>query len=147
MSTLEKAIEVAARAHAGQSDKAGEPYIFHPIRVMLAQSDPRARIAAILHDVVEDSDVTLDDLRREGFSEEVVVAVDALTEREGETRLDKAKRAAKNEIALRVKLADVTDNMDMSRIPRPAERDHARLREYQQMMEILLAKAAWLLST
>lgn len=147
MSTLEKAIEIAARAHAGQVDKAGEPYIFHPIRVMLAQSDTQARIAAILHDVVEDSDVTLDDLGREGFSEEVLTAVDALTEREGETQPDKAKRAAENEIALMVKLADVTDNMDMSRIRQPAERDHARLREYEQMKEILMAKAPKYLST
>ncbi len=105
MSTLERAIAIAAEGHAGQFDKAGQPYILHPIRVMLRVSGASERIAAILHDVVEDTPVTLDQLSNEGFSREVVEAVDALTKRRGENRIDAAKRAAANPIARVVKLA------------------------------------------
>jgi|SRR5580765_1996249 len=139
MSTLERAIEIAARAHAGQVDKAGSPYILHPIRLMLVVKTPHERMAAVLHDVVEDTEVTLEDLRAEGFPDEVVIAIDALTKRTGETRLDAAARAAKNKVAIRVKLADVSDNMDMSRIPDPTEKDFVRLREYEQVKQLLLS--------
>lgn len=139
MSTLDKAIEIAARAHAGQVDKAGQPYVLHPIRLMLSVSDPLQRMAAMLHDVVEDAPVSLDDLREHGFPDEVVEAVDALTKRSGETRLQAAARAAANPIARAVKLADVTDNMDLSRIAQPTERDHDRIAEYRRVRELLLA--------
>lgn len=141
MSTLEKAIEIAARAHAGQMDKGGNPYILHPLRLMLSQSDPAARIAAVLHDVVEDTPVTLDDLRQVGFAADVLTAVDALTKRAGEDRLSAARRAAANPIARLVKLADVADNMDLRRISDPTERDFARLKEYEQVRALLLAAA------
>ena len=127
MSTLERAIEIAARAHTGQLDKAGEPYILHPLRVMLAMKIGPQRMAAVLHDVVEDTPVTLDALRSEGFPSEVLDAVFALTKTKGEARLDAAKRAAANPIARAVKLADVTDNIDLSRIPQPTDKDRARL--------------------
>lgn len=139
MSTIERAIEIAARAHTGQVDKAGEPYIMHPLRVMMAQTDARCRLAAMLHDVVEDSPVTLDDLRAEGFGEDVVQAIDALTKRDGETRMDAGKRAAVNPIARRVKLADLNDNMNMSRLGTPTEKDLARLKEYEAVKELLLS--------
>jgi len=139
MSTIEKAIEIAARAHAGQVDKAGAPYIFHPLRLMLAVSSEHERMAAVLHDVVEDTPLTFDDLAREGFPAEVVDAVRALTKHDGENRIDAAHRAAANPVARRVKLADVSDNMDLSRIPSPTEKDYARLREYEQVRAILLA--------
>jgi guanosine-3',5'-bis(diphosphate) 3'-pyrophosphohydrolase len=138
MSTIEKAIEIAARAHAGQRDKAGAPYIFHPLRLMLAVRDDEARMAAVLHDVVEDTPLTFEDLLREGFPVAVVDAVRALTKHEGESRIAAAHRAAANPIARAVKLADVSDNMDLSRIPEPTEKDYARLREYEQVRAILL---------
>lgn len=141
MPTLEKAIEIAAAAHAGQVDKAGQPYILHPIRLMLSLSDPVQRMAAMLHDVVEDTAVGLDDLRRIGFPEAVVAAVDALTKRHGETRLQAAARAAADPVARAVKLADVADNMDLSRIPQPTGRDHARIAEYTEVRRLLLAAA------
>lgn len=137
MSTLEKAIVIAARAHAGQFDKAGNEYILHPLRVMFSVTDPLERMAAILHDVVEDSEITLKNLRDEGFDEDVVKAVDALTKRAGENRMDAAKRAAENSIAIRVKIADVTDNMDLTRIANPTEKDHMRLKEYTQVKKFL----------
>ena len=142
MATLERAIELAAKAHAGQIDKAGQPYILHPIRVMLRVSDAEARIAAILHDVVEDSEITLQDLRNEGFSESVVEAVAALTKLEGESRVDAASRAAANAIAREVKLADNAENMDLSRIENPTEKDYARVKEYEKVREILLGQSA-----
>ena len=139
MSTLERAIAIAAEGHAGPFDKAGQPYILHPIRVMLRVSGASERIAAILHDVVEDTPVTLDQLAKEGFSREVVEAVDALTKRRGENRIDAAKRAAANPIARVVKLADNAENMDLSRISNPTQKDYDRLEEYKRVREILLA--------
>ena len=138
MSTLERAIEIATRAHAGQHDKAGQPYILHPLRVMLAMKTGPERMAAVLHDVVEDTHVTLDALRSEGFSSEVLDAVFALTKTKGETRLAAAQRAAANAIARAVKLADVADNMDLNRIPQPTDKDRARLEEYRQVCPLLL---------
>ncbi len=142
MSTIEKAIEIAARAHAGQVDKAGAPYIFHPLRLMLAVSGEHERMAAVLHDVVEDTPLTFNDLAREGFPAAVIDAVRALTKQPGERRIDAAHRAAANPIARKVKLADVGDNMDLSRIAAPTEKDYARLREYEQVRAILLAADA-----
>jgi (p)ppGpp synthase/HD superfamily hydrolase len=139
MATVERAIAIAAAAHAGQRDKAGQPYILHPLRVMLASQTDEERIAAVLHDVVEDTAVTLLDLQAEGFAPAVVAAVEALTKRDGEGRLEAARRAAANPIALRVKLADNAENMDLSRIANPSEKDFARLEEYRQVRALLLA--------
>ena len=139
MANLERAIELAAAAHAGQVDKAGQPYILHPIRVMLSVNSPNERMAAILHDIVEDTPTTFDDLTSEGFPHDVIKAVRALTKEEGESRIDAANRAVQNAIARVVKLSDVADNMDMSRIPNPTEKDYARLSEYETVRKILLA--------
>jgi (p)ppGpp synthase/HD superfamily hydrolase len=138
MSTLELAIQIAASAHAGQVDKAGHPYILHPLRVMFSVDTPDERMAAVLHDVVEDTQWTVDALRNEGFSEVVLTAVVALTKRAGESRIAAARRAAKNPVARAVKLADVSDNMDLSRIPDPKESDFARLEEYKAVKKLLV---------
>jgi guanosine-3',5'-bis(diphosphate) 3'-pyrophosphohydrolase len=142
MSTLERAIEIAAAAHAGQIDKAGHPYILHPLRVMLRVSTEHERMSAVLHDVVEDTPVTFEQLAREGFPQEVLLAVEALTKRPGESRLQTAERAAANPIARVVKLADNAENMDLSRIAAPTEKDFARLREYEQVRALLLGANA-----
>lgn len=142
MPTLEDAIALAAQAHAGQRDKAGQPYILHPLRVMLAQRDEATRMAAVLHDVVEDTAVTLGELQRRGYPDAVLQAVQALTKTPGEDRLAAAARAAANPIARQVKLADVADNMDLSRISHPGPEDHARLLVYARVREILLAGGA-----
>lgn len=141
MPTLEHAIQIAAAAHAGQTDKAGQPYILHLMRVMLRVEKPMERIAAVLHDIVEDTEFTLERLAQEGFPEEVVTAIDALTKRPGESRMEAAARAARHPIARVVKLADNADNMDLSRIPNPTEKDHARLKEYEKVRELLLKAA------
>ena len=138
MTTLDKAIQIAVSAHVGQVDKAGQPYILHPLRVMFSVETPHERLAAVLHDVVEDTEVTIDDLADEGFPTEVLDAIQALTKLKGESRLDAAMRAVRNPIARKVKLADLADNMDMSRIPHPTASDHARLREYESVRKLLL---------
>ena len=139
MPTIEHAIEIAANAHAGQRDKAGQPYIFHPLRVMFRVDGEHEQMAADLHDVVEDTAITIDDLAREGFPPEVLRAVEALTKLPGETRLEAAARAAADPVARKVKLADNAENMDLSRIPNPTDKDHARCREYAEVRELLLA--------
>jgi (p)ppGpp synthase/HD superfamily hydrolase len=142
--SLERAIEIALTAHAGQTDKAGAPYILHPLRVMLAQNNNEARIAAVLHDVVEDGDGwTLDSLRAEGFSPEVVTAVDHLTKREAEADdyMAFVHRAAENAIARQVKLADINDNLDVTRLQEVTDKDRQRMNRYLAAREWLLAYA------
>src|SRR5688572_11029433 len=112
MSPLEKAISIAVEAHRGQLDKSGAPYILHPLSVMARVDGETEKIVAVLHDVVEDTSWTPDALRREGFSDEVLQALDGVTKREGETYEDFVKRAGSNPVARRVKLADLEDNMD-----------------------------------
>lgn len=107
---LTKAIEIAARAHDGQKDRSGAPYIFHPIRVASTFADEFLQTIAVLHDVVEDADVTLEDLDNH-FPQGVVNAVDALTRRGGETYKEFIQRAARNPNARRVKIADIRDNL------------------------------------
>lgn len=137
MSTLERAISIAAEAHAGQTDKNGAPYILHPLRVMLRVEGVEARLVAVLHDLVEDTPWTLADLAEEGFSETVLRAIDGLTRREGEVYLDFVRRAAANELARRVKLADVDDNLDPARVTALSEEHRSLAERYQRARAIL----------
>lgn len=134
MSTLERAIALAATVHAGQRDKAGAPYILHPLRMMLKLKTVETQMAAVLHDVVEDCGVSPSLLIYEGFPPAVVDAVCALTKRivDGteEPYEEFIRRAALNPIARLVKLADLEDNMDLSRIAQPTAKDYARLEKY-----------------
>jgi (p)ppGpp synthase/HD superfamily hydrolase len=140
MSLLEKAIQIALEAHRGQTDRSGQPYILHPLRVMLRTRTEEARIVAVLHDVVEDSNWTLETLRREGFPEEIVGAVDALTKREGEPYEDLVNRAAADPLASEVKLADLEDNMDLRRQGKVEQEDLARLNKYRTAWERLAGR-------
>ncbi|MCC6536577.1 MAG: HD domain-containing protein [Bryobacterales bacterium] len=140
MATLEDAIALAALAHKGQLDKAGAPYILHPLRMMLRLAAEDERIVAVLHDVVEDTGWTFADLREAGFAETIVEAVDAMTHREGESYEDFVLRAGRNPVARRVKLADLDDNSDASRLPSPlTDKDRARLEKYARARAVLLA--------
>ncbi len=133
MATIEKALQIAAGAHEGQKDKDGSPYILHPLRAMLRVEGEEARIVAVLHDVVEDTAVTADDLRREGFGESIVAAVLCVTHRPDESYADYVVRCKANEVARRVKLADLEDNARLDRTPLRADRlesDLARIRRY-----------------
>ncbi len=140
MSTLERAIAIAAEKHAGQKDKAGAPYILHPLRVMLRLTTNEERIAAVLHDVVEDCGVTLDDLRAEGFTPAVLRAIDSVTKRDGETYDAFVARAAVDPIGRRVKLADLEDNSDPARIANPTDRDRERMKKYARAIQFLRDK-------
>jgi len=140
MSTLERAIEIAVRAHSGQRDKAGDVYILHSLRVMLGLLSADARIAAVLHDVVEDTAITIDYLRGEGFSEQVLTAVDLLTKRKDEDYAVFIERVAQDSIARLVKVADLKDNMDLSRLGRkPSEKDLERQAKYAKALARLMA--------
>jgi len=128
---LQRAIEIAKAAHAGQTDKAGRPYIDHPLRVMerLAQEDLPGRIVAVLHDVLEDTETTLEALRSEGFPEAIRSALECLTHRTHEPRSEYWSRVGANPLARRVKLADIADNSDEARLTLLAPEIAQRLRE------------------
>ena len=139
MSTLERAIVIAAEAHVGQVDKAGAPYVLHPLRMMLRLSTSDEMIAAVLHDVVEDCGLSLEMLRADGFSEQVLEAIDSVTRRAEESYEEFVLRAASNAIGRRVKLADLRDNSDLSRIKHPTARDYARVEKYRRAIETICA--------
>ena len=129
---LEKAILIATTAHQGQTDKAGAPYILHPLRVMLNCKREDEQICAVLHDVIEDTSVAFEDLRSAGFKEEIIVAVTALTKCKNEVYDDFINRVIQNQLACHVKLADLSDNMNLSRIPNPSEQDYQRVEKYSK---------------
>jgi len=136
-SNIENAIELALRAHKGQKDKAGAPYILHPLRIMLAMDTDAERQAAVLHDVIEDGGVTPEMLRSKGFSEDVCSAVVALTKTPGESYNEYLCRVNENPIARKVKMADLNDNMNLNRIKAPTQKDRKRIEKYKKAMEFL----------
>jgi (p)ppGpp synthase/HD superfamily hydrolase len=138
MSTIERAAAIAEQAHADQVDKGGAPYITHPTPVALAVEGDEAKMVALLHDVVEDSEWTLNQLRDEGFSEAVVEAVDALTHKGREDYFDAVRRAKANPLARIVKLADLADNSDRTRLGAITEHDERRLEKYARARDMLL---------
>jgi len=140
MSILETAISIAVEAHRGQTDKAGQPYILHPLRMMMRMSSEADMMAAMLHDVVEDGPGwTFERLAQLGIPSEVVEAVRHLTKLpEEENDYDAfIRRAATNSIARRVKMADLEDNMDIRRITEPKPRDLERIDKYRRSWEYL----------
>ncbi|WP_110970809.1 GTP pyrophosphokinase [Pseudomonas huaxiensis] len=139
MSTLERAITVAARAHEGHWDKGGAAYILHPLRVMLRVSTTEQRIVAVLHEVLQESPMTLSDLAREGFALKILAAVQALSQRSDESYEDFVVRVGSDPLARTVKLADLADENDVSRIAIPGPADIARLQRYQQASAYLQA--------
>lgn len=113
---IAKALEIAYKSHKEQVDKGGNPYILHPIRVALHCEKEEEKIVALLHDVVEDSDVTIEDLKTEGFGQDVLDAITALSKVDGENYEQFIQRVAQNDIATCVKIQDLKDNMDTSRL-------------------------------
>ena len=137
MATVEDAVSIAARAHRGQTDKAGAPYLLHPLRMMLRMDTEAAMMAAVLHDVVEDTEWTLERLREAGFPDEVLEAVDCLTHREGESYQQFVERVRTNPIARQVKIADLEDNMNVRRMSEIGPRDLERLEKYHRAWCVL----------
>ena len=131
------ALKIAIRAHEGQKDKSGRDYVMHPIRVAERCKDPKAKIVALLHDTLEDTDVTGEYLREQGFPEEIVEGIISVTKHEGETYKEFVRRASKNPIGKEVKKADLEDNMDIRRLKEITDEDVIRLRKYLQAWQYL----------
>jgi len=132
-SLLDRAILIAVGAHSGQlyPSPEPEPYVLHPLRVMAAVDGESARVAAVLHDVVEDSEITLEQLEREGIPPDVLRTLDCLTRREGEAYSAYIRRVATDATAIRVKIADLHDNLRNNKaVDRRPEVDE-RIRRYQ----------------
>jgi len=138
MSTLENAIALAVKIHKEQVDKYGHPYILHPLRVMFRLDTELEQIVGVLHDVVEDSDLTFDDLRRMGYSEMVIEALDGVTRREGETYDEFVERSLAHPLSRRVKVADLEDNMDLRRVlGELSDKDCEQIKRYRRAWERL----------
>lgn len=136
---LERALEIAIDAHRKQTDRAGRPYILHVLWVGSRGRCDEEAIVGLLHDVVEDSAWTLEDLGHEGFGERVIEALRLITKQEGEDYEDYLERVAANPLARRVKSYDLEHNLDRSRIPKPSERDHERWEKYERALARLRA--------
>jgi (p)ppGpp synthase/HD superfamily hydrolase len=137
MNQLEKAIAIALRVHEGQTDRYGRPYIIHPLTVMLQMDSEAEMTAAVLHDVIEDSETTLEDLKEEGFSPEVLEAVRLMTHEEMDSYEVYVRKLKPNPMARKIKLADLQHNMDIRRMDRVEARDLERLERYRSAWETL----------
>lgn len=144
MSTLERAIEIATEAHKGQVDKAGNEYIGHPLRVMEMGKTLEEKIVGVLHDVVEDTDWTFERLEAEGFAPEVIAALRCVTKTsENENYDDFIGRVKKNPLAAAVKINDLTDNMDIRRLPYLSDKDVKRLKKYLKAYKRLIGEPVY----
>lgn len=144
MSTLVRAIEIATEAHKGQYDKAGNDYIGHPLRVMEMGKTENEKIVGVLHDVVEDTDWTFEALAAEGFSEEVIAALRCVTKlSENENYDDFIERVKKNTLAVAVKINDLSDNMDIRRLPYLSDKDVKRLKKYLKAYKRLIGEPVY----
>ena len=140
MDLVDRAFEIAVNAHKGQKDRYGNNYIFHPIRVLMRVNSIKDKIVAILHDVVEDTDWTVDQLAQEGFPKEIIDAIEAISRREEEEYIDYIERVQGNEIAMRVKLADLEDNINIHRLNNIYNGGSDRLNRYMTAYDILTGK-------
>ena len=139
MSTIEKAIEIAAKAHKNQKDKSGAPYILHLIRVMEKGKSETERICGILHDLVEDTNWTFEELENEGFSTEIIEVLKLITkESDNEDYSHFIQRVIKNKTAISVKLNDLRDNMDITRLKELTNNDLNRLNKYLKAYRLLI---------
>lgn len=145
--TIEDAILIAAEAHKGVTDKAGNAYIFHPIRMMMRLKSEAEMMTAVLHDVVEDTREnseetkwTIEKLRDKGFPEVVLEAIESVTNRDGESYEEFIERAGRNSIARRVKIVDLEDNMNLLRLGELKPEDLARLEKYHRSWRLLTAE-------
>ncbi len=134
---VEKARAFAQKAHAGAVDKAGEPYWNHPARVAGRLSDPAEKVVGYLHDVVEDTEYTVDDIRA-AFGEETAEAVDAISHREDESWADYLIRVKSNPVARVVKISDLIDNSNLSRLPVVTAKDVKRQAKYNRALYFLM---------
>lgn len=135
---LEKALGIALIAHAGQKDKAGAPYILHPLRLMMAAADPDAQVTALLHDVLEDSELSEEDLLQAGIPEHICAAVATLTRQLDETYEEFIERIAADDLARAVKILDIQDNLNLQRLKSVKKADLMRVNDYHRALQFLL---------
>ena len=136
-SQSEKAYEIAKKAHLGQIDKDGEDYIKHPEKVASFVNSDEEKAVAYLHDVIEDTELTLEDLCEYGFSEEVLKAVDVITKKKGQDYQSYLNLVKTNELARVVKLADLRHNSDLTRLPKITKKDLERNKKYISAIKFL----------
>lgn len=136
-SQSEKAYRIAKKAHLGQVDKAGEDYIKHPEKVASFVKTDEEKAVAYLHDVIEDTELTLEDLYEYGFSKEILEAVDIITKKRGEDYQSYLNSVKKNKLARAVKLADLRHNSDLTRLTEVTEKDIKRKEKYQKAIDFL----------
>ena len=136
---LVKAIQIAVSAHKEQVDKSGQPYILHLIRVMDAGKTEQEKICGVLHDLIEDTDWTFEKLENEGFSEKIISALKCVTKQENEDYDAFINRIKTNPLAIKVKLNDLKDNMDITRLVHITEKDTERLNKYLKAYQELKA--------
>ena len=134
---LELAVKVATEAHKGQVDKGGKPYIGHPTAVAASVNEPDQKIVAYLHDVIEDTPITAEDLLNMGFSSKIVDSIKLLTKDKSVPYEEYLKKIRSDSCARAVKIADLKHNMDLRRIPNPTEKDYARLEKYKKALAFL----------
>lgn len=142
MNDLELAITTATHAHAGQTDRAGEAYIQHPLRVMDTLDSRILKIVGVLHDTVEDSDVTVQEVRTT-FGRRVAVAVELLTHDEDDSYMEYIEKVSSNPVASRVKMADLEDNMDLGRFDEVKQEDLERVNKYEVAFKKLEKETAF----
>lgn len=133
-----KALKLSFEAHKEQKDKGGLPYVYHPFHLAEQMKSEEAVVVALLHDVVEDTDRSLDDIRAQGFPERVIDALALLTHDKATPYFDYVARVKTNPIARAVKLADLEHNADLSRLDKVEEKDKARAEKYRQAVALLL---------
>lgn len=136
-----KALRISFEAHRNQIDRSGVPYVYHPYEVASHMDDEFSICVALLHDVMEDADITPDYLREEGFPDEVIQAVMCMTHKEGVPYMDYIKGIKRNPLATKVKLADLDHNSDLSRLDEPTPSDYFRSVKYKVAKGYLLADA------
>ncbi|MBP3432327.1 MAG: phosphohydrolase [Alistipes sp.] len=138
---LRRAIDIAKEAHKGQVDKAGNEYIDHPLRVMIAVHSVSEKIVGVLHDVIEDTDWTFERLEAEGFTTEIIEALKCVTKLSEDEPYDAfIERVKTNPLAVAVKIKDLADNMDIRRLNELTEKDFKRLQKYHRAYKELLSK-------
>lgn len=135
---IDAALSLAVKAHTGQIDKAGQPYIFHPLRLMSKFTNENEQVVAVLHDVIEDSEKTLKDLSEIGFSNEVIDAIECLTKKTDEDYADFITRVSLNPLAKKIKIEDIKDNLDLTRLKEIEQSDLERIKKYHRALAALL---------
>ena len=137
MNLIEKSLEIALQAYSGKTDKAGRPYILHPLRLMAKMETDDERSVALLHDVIEDSEFTAIPLREAGIPLRIVVAVQCLTKLDGESYEQFIQRVLTNKLAVKIKMADIQDNLDVLRLDKLTDDDLERVRKYHAAWKVL----------